>query len=398
MKKIIPFLFLIFLNIFCNNLNKTNENIQILQKNIDYVNSIFVKVKYNNIFGSFLLDSGSPCTVLDSQFVANNNIELDSIGTTKLSGTGNNTFNKVICYKNIGLELFNQENISYLLVYNLKNILPIEDGIIGIEFFATNLVNIDYQNQRIEILNNQDEIDESFTKIPIIVIDNQMYINLSLKINDDINLNGLFLIDTGSEYAITINNYNTDSLDLFNKIDKKLIRTTPNGGIGDTTYKFLIKGQVCKINKFEINNILVSCSLQSKNATNDFKNLSVGSVGNLLLEKFNVIFDMKNSCIYLKFNFLNSNNFTYIRSGINLGNLLEAGFLVKYITKETTAENNEIKTGDIITEINGESVASLGYFKTRQKLQQKGNVEVKILRNNEILIKNLNVDDLLKNL
>jgi len=142
--------------------------------------------------------------------------------------------------------------------------------------------------------------------------------------------------------------------------------------------------------------MIVSCSLNTKGAESYQKGTRIGTIGNLFLEKFDLIIDFKNNYIYLKPNKTYKNKFTYIRSGISLGEKTNKGFKIKSILNLKTTKNLNIKENDILTQIDNKSTLELGYFKTRLLLQGKGEHKLKLLRKEEIIEQTIYINDLMK--
>jgi len=168
-----------FIIIFSSCKNKTESN-------FTYLNSIFIDVNVGDtITGKFILDTGSPITLIDSSFANNNSIKLDSIGAAEIAGSGNSKAKLTTIFDNLEVIVFEKKiNTGIIVIYDLKKTIPVEDGIIGMNFFKNNIVKIDYQNQKISILNSIEEIDTKFLKTHIIIKNNRPYVKLKLIIND----------------------------------------------------------------------------------------------------------------------------------------------------------------------------------------------------------------------
>ncbi len=365
--------------------------------NFTYLNSIFVNVTINDtIAGKFILDTGSPITILDSSFVAKNSIKLDSIGQILLSGSGNSKISTTTVYKNISVQTLGQViDSKIILIYNLKKIIPIEDGIIGINFFRNKIIKIDYLKQKISFIESTEKIDKTYTKIPLTIKNDRLYAKLKVKINNNMSFEGLFLIDTGSEFAIQLDGYYSDSLDLYKKTEKKIIKNLDNGGIGGKTLKFLIKGEYTKIANFEIKNILISCSQNKNGAEKYFKRQRIGTLGNLFLDKFDLIFDINDSILYIRPNKNYNKKFTYIRAGLTLGKISNKGILIKNVWRIETMKNKNIQRNDFLIQIDNQKTSQLGYLKTRLLLEQKGKHKLKILHNKTIFETEIKTKDLM---
>jgi len=372
---------------------------KVAKKNVSYINSIFTTVKINGtIKGNFLLDTGSPVTLLDSNFVSDNAISLNRVGTTMVSGSGNSEGKELPIYENVSMTAFGDSvHSDVVLVYNLKKIIPVEDGIIGVDFFNEKLVEIDYESQNVTILKDSSALDKSYMKVELVVKNSKMYIPLSLHVNETDVISGLFLIDTGSEFGVSLDRFYVDSLKLYNKTEKKITKSVKNGGVGGDTFSFLIKAENIKLEEFVINGILVNCSKNSAGATAKKSKIRLGKVGNLFLQNFKVVIDKSNANLYLKKNSNYSKEFSYIRSGISIGKT-DKGFIVKSVLTNSEADKNGLKPGDIILEINSKKTKKLGYYKTRELLQTSGVYKLKVIRGDQSLNVELEVLDLMHKL
>lgn len=378
------------------------KELQINKSSINYTNSIFIDVKLeNNKKGKFILDTGSPITLLDKQFVSQNSVKLDSISQIEVGGAGNSGLKKMTLYNPINVKLLNIATKSnYVLIYELKKLIPIEDGIIGADFFYDKIVEINFNQNKIKIHKNKSSVNENFKKIPITVKDDgKFYIYLDLQITDSISAKGLFMIDTGSEFAISLNRYYSDSLNLFDKIDKKILKQVKNGGIGGDTYKFLIKAKHVKISKFILDNILISCSKQKHGASVMTNNQRVGTIGNLFLQNFDIVFNIPEKELYLKPNSNFTKGFVYYGAGgMSIGKKTEQGYTIRNVLEKSSAYKNDVKENDILVKINDTNVLEIGYIKLKETLRTPGDYNIEILRNGKILNKTITVENLMKHL
>ncbi len=389
---ILPLITVLF--VACNN---SNSKAQILEKtgNFNYLNSIFIDVMMpDSTVGKFILDSGSPITVLDSSFYRDD-FGLQIIDSILVGGTSSSGRILMPLYDYTDMYVLNNKIESdVIVVTNLKKLIPIEDGIIGLLFFYNNIVEIDYENEMINLISDSSKIDKSYTKIELFEINYKLYIKLELAINST-TIDGLFLIDTGSEHAIKLDKYYVDSLDLYNSVEKKIEKTTKNGGVNGTTYKFNIKAKQAKIADFTIDNVLLSCTNPPKNKKSKKHKVRLGTVGNVFLSRFSIVFDMKNSAFYLKPNSLYSSDFEHCRSGIRLGKETKKGFLINSVHYNYSVQSFNVLEGDILFDIDNKSVLELGYLKSKAILQEKGKHQLKLYRNNEIIDVEIDIIDIM---
>ncbi len=370
---------------------------EISKKNIRYINSIFATVNINgSVSGNFLFDTGSPVTLFDSTFVAANNIELKEAGTIPVSGSGNSAPVQLPYYENPKVNAFGQLAYSQLvLVYDLKKIIPVEDGIIGFDYFYDNIVKIDYKHHRLSLVDKKEKIDASYKKYKLEVIEGKMYVRMDIEISEDKTVSGLFLIDTGFEMAISIDRFYADSLNFYADLDK-IEKNVKNGGIGGAVKSYLIKANNARIGKYSIDDVLVNCSRNSKGKSARKSKVRVGKIGNLYLEKFDIVIDCGGNSIYMRPNSNYNRLFTYVRAGISLGKVAEGGFLVRSVLNKSAASNVGIISGDIIHSIAGQKTSELGYYQTRRLLEVEGDVSIEIIRQGKTIKKALEIQDMME--
>jgi hypothetical protein len=202
----------------------------LFEKNVDKVvipfkfinNLIFIPIKVNGIELNFLLDSGVQETILfsmeDKKEVSFFNVEkitLRGLGSEEsIEGlkSGNNTLEvKGLKYTNHLLYIVLDQ--SFNLSYHIG--IPV-NGIIGYNFFKSNLVEIDYERKRITVYRDKQKIrkkiEKKFQHVPITIERSKPYITGSVVLNA-VEIPVRLLIDIG----------NSDALWLFQN-DSKMIK------------------------------------------------------------------------------------------------------------------------------------------------------------------------------
>ncbi len=385
------YIFILSLTLFANCNSPSGSDLK-------YSGSVFINVNVNDsVSGQFLLDTGSPVSLFDSSFVSDNKLKFTIIDSVKVGGSGNSEPVLKPLYKGEKLTICKDTfTPDLVLLLDLKKIIPVEDGIIGFQYFKDKIVQIDYAQHNLKLYSSVNQLDNGFKSIPIEILGDKIYTNLTLTINDGTTLSGRFLIDTGSEYALILDNYYADSLNLYQNTEKKIRKQVKNGGVGGTTYKFLIKASKAELADFQIEDILLSCSQQKHGATTGHKSQRIGTLGNRFLDKFTLVFALPERKIFLKPNSSYYEPYTYVRSGISLGKRQEKGYVIKSILEQSAAYNAGIREGDILLSINGKDVLELGYFSTKKMLNTKGRHRLVIQRNSDILTKTTEVEDMMK--
>lgn len=366
-------------------------------KNFDYANSIFFKIDiYDTLSGTFVFDTGAPMTVFDSTFVASKNLNLKKIDEIMVGGTSDADAVYKSIYANIPMSFLGNKIFSDdILVLDLKRLIPIEDGIIGLNFLQNRIVELNYEKEYIKILDNLDNISDDFVKIPIQIIDNQIMLELELHINDSIFVSGLFTIDTGSESTITLTRTVSDNLDLNSKIEKKIFKKNQFGGILGATKKYFFKAEKCQISGFEIENISASFSANNKGSIGSNETVKKGLIGNYLLEKFTIIFNLDDSEIFLKPNNYYFLDFEHLHSGLSIGFPNEKGYLITGIYENSSADSKNVNYGDYLLSIDDIDVKSYSFIDLRKLLKSKGIYKMKFSRKDSIYETEIEVSDIL---
>jgi hypothetical protein len=322
---------LLFLLIFCLSANaqqgfqleKDKKKVTIPFQLIN--NLIIIPINVNGEKLNFLLDSGVEETILlsldDKEAVSLNNIE-----KIKLRGLGSNESIEGLKSTNNILsvgELIDRHHDLYIVLdqsFNFSSHLGIPvNGIIGYHFFKNNLIEINYDRQKITIYNDtkkiRKKINKNYATIPISIEKNKPYAHAIVTMDDKI-IPAKLLVDLG----------NSDALWLFQDVDKQIRVPLKNfddflgmGFSGNVMGK-RAKIEKFSIDKFEFNNPIIampdSNSVKSVNMVTD----RVGSIGGEVFKRFSVILDYKNNQMFLRKGSHYDMPFQYNMGGIELQN------------------------------------------------------------------------------
>lgn len=303
----------------------------LFEKNVDKVvipfkfinNLIFIPIKVNGIELNFLLDSGVQETILfsmeDKKEVSFFNVEkitLRGLGSEEsVEGlkSGNNTLEvKGLKYTNHLLYIVLDQ--SFNLSYHIG--IPV-NGIIGYNFFKSNLVEINYERKRITVYRDKQKIrkkiENKFQHVPITIERSKPYITGSLVLNA-VEIPVKLLIDIG----------NSDALWLFQN-DSKMIKV-PEKNFEDYLGKGFsgdVEGRRALIKKFTMSKFEFYNPIIAFPDTISIRHVTMvkdrsGSVGSEILKRFTVVFDYPNQKMFLKKNGSFYTPFSYNKSGIEL--------------------------------------------------------------------------------
>jgi hypothetical protein len=326
MKKVIV-LFFIFIYVF----PVFGQDGFLFEKGVDKViipfkfinNLVFIPIKVNGVELNFLLDSGVEETILFSM-EDKKEVSFFNVEKITLRGLGSESSIEGLKSTHNTLEIKGAKSLNHLLYivldqsFNLSSHIGIPvNGIIGYNFFKTNLVEINYEKKRVivyrDIEKNRKRIEKKFQKVPITIERLKPYIVSSIIINSK-EIPVKLLLDVGNSDAIWLFENKAKMI----KIPEKNFEDYLGKGFsGDVEGK---RAQISKFSfsKFEFFNPVIafpdSTSLKNVRMVKD----RAGSVGSEILKRFTVVFDYPNQIMFLRKNNNFNAPFSYNKSGVEL--------------------------------------------------------------------------------
>lgn len=296
-------------------------------------NLIIIDVKINNVKLSMLLDTGSDKNLLFS-FPENDSIEFFNTKKIKINGFGKGEYVEGYISENNIFEIkgIKDNNFELLLLtegeINLISKLGIPiNGIVGYSFFKNFIVEVNYQNKKIILYKNFDDLSKKkvipYEKKKIKLINDKPYINLNLKLqnyNDEVKL----LMDTGLSDGLWL--FENDSINCSNTFYVDVLGT----GLGGD-----VIGKKSRIKRLSISNFILNDALVAYPDEEAYSQLNIikgrnGSLGGEIFKRFNWIFDYINEDVYFRPNKYFNDKFNYNMSGIEIMH-----GLVQWIIKDT---------------------------------------------------------------
>lgn len=304
---------------FENNKNKTSIPFKFIN------NLIILPIEVNGTMLNFLLDTGVEDSVLFS-VDDTDGISFSNIEKIKIRGFGSNEAFEAYKSINNKLSVKNYTDLNHTLYLVLdQNInvssqvgIPV-NGIIGYQFFKNHLVKIDYESKKITVFNHQTsalrKIAKTYDKISLTFLYGKPYIdcNAYFSSNQE-SLQSKLLIDTGS----------SDAIWFFKQSNPKI--TIPKLNFEDYLGRGFsgdVFGKRGRIEEFSLGTFHFKKPLAAfpdSTATTDMDKINdrVGSIGSEVLRRFAVVFDYKNSLIYLKKNNHFEEPFNFNMSGLEV--------------------------------------------------------------------------------
>ncbi|MBP7699772.1 MAG: aspartyl protease family protein [Saprospiraceae bacterium] len=272
-------------------------------------------------------------------------------------------------------------------------------GILGASFFHNFITKIDYPLGRIMLIPREQfkPPNKHFDILPLKIIRNKPYIQTAVTLaNDTVVQSLLLLLDTGASLSLLLQTNSHPHL----QPPKQAIAGNLGIGIGGVLQGFLGRVKFLQFGKFQIPQVLTNYQSLSNSPLDLEKSVTRnGIIGSLVLSRFVLYFDYFEQKLYLRARKGFDAPFEYDRSGL----LVIAGgeklqdFIIHDVLPNSPATMAGIRRGDKIIKLNGRPSRRLTLEKIVRKLQRKAGkkVTLQLLRNNEILIKEIVLRDLI---
>jgi len=232
------------------------------------------------------------------------------------------------------------------------------DGIVGWDLFKNNVLEIDYTKPSLYVTKGRDfVVDTGFTKIPITFRNNLFYLNLEIMITRNLIINGDFVLDLGFGGSVyltgeTVRKYHLDT------INTKQAEFGLDWGLYERRKSVGSVFRCTKINikPFELIEPTIECSKDTTGVLSggDY----IGLLGNRALEHFDVVIDFDNMDLYLRPNLNYSKKMKFRSAGVGFVDRTDVcdGLVVDVIYRNSQAEKEGIRSGDIITHFDNKPV------------------------------------------
>lgn len=357
------------------------EKIQLPETAIPFMfqKKIFINVKFNDsINGSFIFDSGSDQLYLDSSFVANNNIHINTTKKKKIRGVGKNT-PLVPVSDNAKMRIDTlSKTYNNVPIVDLRSMIGVDvDGIFGTDFFKEFVLRINFDSSYLQIIKPIDfTVPKGYDTLKLFLTENKTIIKCEAIVVDSITVEGWAILDLGSSYSLTFTSVISEEYD-FNKIIKnKYSYTHKNTGYGGDSRSYFFRAKKLKIGRFTMHNPIMNYSTDKKGALSMWGVL--GLLGTKVMKRFDLIFDFPNKKLYIKPNSLFDEHFFSNSTGFTgRMNKLDSVFIINNIFYNSPAKDAGLKIGDTITHINGLNISSYSRLEIKNLFKQTS-VELKL--------------------
>lgn len=367
-------------------------------------NFIIVNLIFDEVFPlKFIFDTGSENTILvKKEFTDILNISYDR--TFKVMGAD---FEKeLVAYLTRGVQMdlpnLPGSNLDLLVLkedyFNFEEYTGLKiHGILGMDLFKTFTIQIDYQKQKLTLyrIENFKVPSQKFKAIPVEIHRNKPYILAQAKMKGDTATNVKLLLDSGASLALML--HNNSSPDLI--LPEKLIPGKIGNGLGG-----YIQGYVGRINQltfddYHFNSVITNFQDINTTLNNKVNFGRNGIIGNEILSRFKVIFDIAHSQVFLQPIKKYNKYFKYDKSGITLitsGKKLEE-FQVKELVPDSPAAKAGVQIGDKLININYTPASFYDLRKITRIFQKRTGKKIRLVvnRNGEKMVFKFRLEELI---
>ncbi|MEI6754265.1 MAG: aspartyl protease family protein [Paludibacter sp.] len=349
---------------------------------------------------NLILDTGVRNTII-TELQTGDHITLNYSDVKDLMGLGGG--NHLDAYiSNYNVINVGRLKMDYKTVYVLQdNVFNLSkhtgtkiNGLLGADFLQDYTIEIDYSNKRVRFFEpTLFDTPKGYEVLPIKIEAQKLFINLNILNSDSTRRQVKMLIDTGAELNAWFHAADTSNV----KLPTKWIQGTIGEGLnGIISGKY---GRIPELNfgGFTLRKPIVSfpdSASVSQIMTNSKRD---GTIGSLLLSRFNLIFDYNNKKLYFKPNHTFNNKYTYNVAGIEIVQISEFLPVTEVLTvwENSPAAKAGVRPGDQIKEINGESAFKMTIGEVRKIFETPSNRPLNLLlvRSDKEIMVSIDVKD-----
>lgn len=302
-----------------------------------------------------------------------------------------------------------------------KNIgVPIH-GVLGSSFFQNHIVRIDYIRKRLHVFKSLDDVDKDlmkYTAVKLDLVKDRPFVDVTISSGGRQFEKSRMLVDLGNSdplmvFSSTLQDY---------KISKPYVYEFLGQGFNGNIYGKRNRIEGVTVAKWNFKRLFVSYPDTNSYSARRLVERRVGSVGNQIMARFDVIFDYADSVMYLRKNKMFGDPFNIDMSGlevrhagfswlksstgakplraasnegttINLGNdvmyqiELVPAYVIQHVRVGSPAYLAGVKEGDSIYKINGKYAGKMTLESIKGKLQARDrySISLEVKRGEEIV-------------
>ncbi len=349
----------------------------------------------------FIIDTGAEYTILTQKAIS------DLLGLTyereyDMIGSDMVTVIKALLVRDVDIEIKRMKLMHRDILVTKEDYFQLNyftgspiHGIIGADLLSKFVLHIDYERQVVSFINPSNYLPEDgYAEIPMTLHRNKPFLYLYTQIHEKTESRPFkYLLDTGASLPLLLLTNSDPAIRLPDQVIQGIL------GMGLGGFLTGAKGRIQQVHlgPYPINNLVGS--FQDVNLYPDTTYLQGrhGILGNLVLDRFDIILDYPKSKAYVQPNDDYSDPFPTDRSGLFL---ISTGFdlstiMVQDVLPGSPAFKAGIRTGDILRSFNGWPVSFFGLqgLSRRFRKDPGKRVKLKIKRGRELLRRHFTLKD-----
>ena len=345
---------------------------------------IFVRLQINDSEPLwFALDTGASASLIDSNSARRVGLQLSGQSTVVGAGgavTGSRARN--VSIRLAGVELGDRT----LETIPLDSLSAIEgrriDGVLGYDFFHDFVLEIDYSGRYIKLSEPQGYRYRGHGEfIPFNLHSEQPYVHAKLELSEQTQVEGEFVIDTGSSNSLMIAKDFANKCGVLASVKSRI--ESQSRGVGGDVPTIVGRLQGIQLGRFHINEPITTFPNGEITAPG-----KAGNIGSKILRRFRVIFDYSRQRMILEPN----ERFADVDEADMSGTTLVAErpdfktVTVMRVRPNSPAAEVGLKPQDIIVSIDGKRAGEIGLIGIREMFRQEGRrYQIDIKRGSETL-------------
>jgi len=233
-------------------------------------------------------------------------------------------------------------------------------GLIGYDVFKSFIVEVDHIKNILTLHKPESfKAPKSYHEIAMKIVDRKPFISSDIVFESWESRKMNFLLKSGASHAIF---FEDDSVDYF--LPYRNLEVPIGQSFGGDVLGHIGRLRSLKIDDFSLENPLATFAKPEQIDQNESsKKYGDGSIGQGILQRFNVIYDFQHSKIYLRKNNNFGDLFEYDMSGISIlvKHSKDYSFTIQSLRKDSPAEKSGLNIGDTIESINGDPLTIDNY-------------------------------------
>ncbi len=343
---------------------------------------------------NFVMDTGVGLMVITDPALKDS-LNIQFLRKIKLAGLGDgkDIDAYLIPSMKVSIGNINADNISAAIfdkdIFSLSAYAGMQiHGLIGYDFFKNFIVRI-YYDAGYLLAYDKDHyrLFKKGSRIPISIEGNKPYCETILTLDNGEKITTKMIIDTGAGHPISLESLKGGVFPLPDKFMIANLGVGLNGKING----FIGRIKSIELGKYAVKQVLASFPNYADVAAKITSVPRNGSIGNQILNRFDVIFDYNRGFIYLKPNILFKTSYEHDMSGIELvsgGDNFDRVFIAK-IEPQSPADEIDLMENDELLSINLKKISDFKMEDIIEIFKSKDgrNLFIELSRNNEVLSK-----------